>query len=107
MTMAGMDAADPLVAVIAWALTALLRRWTPDGWGWLRKATPAIAMLVAVFVRTIWGILESGEVVTADLVLHGVTAGALAVWGHSQFREVLKVSSDADAPTTDGHDSGS
>jgi len=89
-----MDATDPLVAAVAWALTAAARRIP-----WLerhRAVLPTVAVLAAVAVRAGVGAVQ-GEALTLDAVGRGVVAGALAVLAHSQARELAKLRA-ADAP---------
>jgi len=83
------DGTDPLVAILAWGIMVLARRYAPKRWGWLRKATPALAVLLAVFLRTALA-AGQGEPLTVQVVLRALAAGAVAVWGHSQLREVVK-----------------
>lgn len=89
---------DPLTVAITWALT----------WGAgklfdlaekpkLRRALPMVAVLVALLVRTVIATVE-GNPVTLELLGRGLIDGAMAVLGHSQFREVLKVIAPAEAP---------
>ncbi len=88
------DLTDPIAAVNAWLLTALLRHLAPEAWGrWLRPLTPILAVLLAVFVRTVFSAV-SGEPLTVELLLRALAAGAIAVVAHSQFRELVKVGAD-------------
>ena len=88
------DGTDPLVAVLAWGITALLRRYAPKRWAWLRRSTPAVAVLLAVFLRTALA-AGQGEPLTVQVGLRALAAGAVAVWGHSQLREVVKAAEDS------------
>lgn len=84
------DITDPLAAINAWLLTALIRRFAPAEWSWLRPLTPILAVLMAVFIRAAFAAV-TGEEVTWDTLLRALAAGSAAVLAHSQFRELVKV----------------
>ena len=88
------DGSDPLVAFLAWGIMVLVRRYAPTRWDWLRKATPALAVLLAVFLRAAMAAAQ-GEPLTVQVGLRAFAAGAVAVWGHSQLREVVKAAEDS------------
>ena len=93
----GVDTADPMVALAAILLITAARKVStkyPKIDGFIRTYAPVLAVLCAVMVRAI---LESvgghPPVATIDylrIVGHGIAAGAFAVVGHSQFRELAK-----------------
>ena len=87
------DGSDPIVAFLAWGLMVLVRRYAPTRWDWLRKATPALAVLLAVFLRAVLAAAQS-EPLTVQVGLRALAAGAFAVWGHSQLREVVKAAQE-------------
>lgn len=85
------DLTDPIAAVNAWLLTALLRHLAPISWArWLRPLTPLLAILLATFIRSTIAAV-SGEELTWELMLRSLAAGATAVVAHSQFRELIKI----------------
>jgi hypothetical protein len=91
------DGSDPLVVLLAWALTVAARKVAPKAWGpWMRKITPILAVLLAVFLRTAIT-AGQGEPLTAQVLLRALAAGATAVWGHSQVREFAKAQFEAKA----------
>ena len=91
-----LDATDPLVVLIAWTVTWATLKWAPSAWkDKLRRAAPALAMLVALFARAAWD-SGMGEGASWDTVWHALVAGATTVAAHSQIREVFKAM-DGDA----------
>ena len=86
----GMDGSDPVVTVLAWGVVALLRRYAPASWEpFLRRATPGLVVLAAVFLRALIAVALS-EPFTLASVLRALAAGGVAVLGHSQLRALLK-----------------
>ncbi len=83
------DLTDPIAAVAAWALTQLAGRYMPADSKW-RAALPAVAILTAIAARAIADV-ALGHPLTVELLLRSFAAGAVAVFGHSQFREFMKV----------------
>lgn len=89
------DATDPAVMLLAWLLTALVKRAEP--WleklglapAFLRASLPAIAVLMAVAIRASI-VAVQGEPFSWDVLLRALAAGAMAVMVHSQVREVKK-----------------
>lgn len=86
-----LDLSDPLVAIAAWGILLLVRKYSPKKMAsWVRPALPFLAVLVAVFIRA--GISASeGEPLTMGVLLRAVEAGGAAVLAHSQLRELVKV----------------
>lgn len=87
MMSATVDATDPLVVGLTWALTWAAGRWAiPARY---RGALPALAVLLAVAVRA--GLdAAQGMPLTPETVARAVAAGGVAVMGHSQVREIQK-----------------
>lgn len=92
------DASDPIVAVLAWIIAGALRygvnRWWPKAR--ISKYLPTIAVLLAVGLRATAQALQGGEI-TGELFLRALASGAMAVWLHSQARELLKPPTKIDA----------
>ena len=85
-----LDGADPLVIVITWALTlAAGKAMVKTGKENLRKALPMVAVLIAVALRAGFDSVQGSEL-NAEVLLHGLSAAAIAVLGHSQVREFIK-----------------
>lgn len=98
------DGSDPLVALLAWGLAWLVHRYAPKAWSrWVRRLTPTVAVLLAVFLRAAWAVSQD-EPFTVQVLLRAVAAGAVAVLGHSQIREVVKA---VQPPPTEGEGSPS
>lgn len=86
------DNTDPAVAFLAWALTWIVG-WIFSKFSALNKfrhALPTIAVLMATALWTGITVTEGGEFSFA-LVTRALGAGAVAVAGHSQFKELQKV----------------
>jgi hypothetical protein len=86
------DGTDPLVVVIAWALTYAAGRWAP----WLqsqRRLLPTLSVLLAVAARAALD-ATTGEPLTMDTLARGLAAGATAVLAHSQVRELQKAAEE-------------
>jgi hypothetical protein len=95
------DTTDPLAVVVAWLLTAAVRfaaKKRPDSelLESIRHALPLIAVLIAIFFRAAVATYEGGEVNTST-VLRGIAAGSVAVFLHSQGRELKKQKESAGA----------
>ncbi len=93
----GVDAADPMVALAAILLITAARKVSvkyPKVDGFIRLYAPLLAVLCAVMVRGMMEVIGGHPpVATVDylrIIGHGVAAGAFAVIGHSQFRELVK-----------------
>lgn len=91
---ATLDATDPLVIFTTWALTQIVGNLfdlteRPK----LRVALPAIAVLIAVLIRVTGATWTEGwaEGFAWPVLWCGLVDGAIAVLGHSQLREVLKL----------------
>jgi len=83
-------AQDPIVVMLAWVLTALIAHFfTLTDRPKLRAALPSLALLFAVGARAGFAVVQ-GEPITWTIVGSGFLAGATAVFGHSQFRELIK-----------------
>jgi uncharacterized protein (DUF2062 family) len=83
----GIDQSDPLVVVLAWALTWAAGKWAlPKQY---RATLPAVAVLAAVAIRAALD-AGMGEPLTVDSALRAAVAGAVAVAGHSQVRGMAK-----------------
>jgi hypothetical protein len=86
----GLDAGDPAVAVLTWALTEAARRLLTRAQAQrARHVLPVVAVLVAVAARAGWEAVQ-GAPLTLDVVLRGLGAAGIAALGHSQIREVEK-----------------
>lgn len=84
------DLTDPIVMLIAWMLTDLARRFADDaGYKRIRHLLPALAVLIAVLIRTTV-VTVYGQDIDLWTILRAVGAGACAVVLHSQYREVVK-----------------
>lgn len=84
------DGTDPLIALLSWGLVATIRRYAPKTWvTTLRRVAPVLAVLLAVFLRVTVDQLM-GQPLTWDVALRALAAGAVAVLGHSQLRELAK-----------------
>lgn len=88
--MPNIDVTDPVTAAIAWLFTFIIgmipgEKLNPV----IRSVLPIVAVLMGLLVRTVFDFVQ-GEPLTASLVFRGLAAGAVAVLGHSQFRELLK-----------------
>jgi hypothetical protein len=95
------DGTDPFVALLAWALTILARRYAPAKIkARVHQLTPAVAVLLAVFLRAGLSVAYD-EPMTAQVALRALAAGAVAVWGHSQLREVIKGITPEETPPAD------
>lgn len=104
------DSTDPVVALLAWGLTLLVGKLIdltqrPK----LRTALPIMAVLLAVAARSaiaaMDGTLYLDGMFHWDILLRGLAAGAAAVLGHSQMRELLKLVG-TQAPASGGGASG-
>jgi len=81
------DAIDPIVVLLAWALTYAAGRYAvPKS---LRGALPLVAVLGACALRA-GGDALLGTPLDLETFLHAVGAAGVAVLGHSQFRELQK-----------------
>lgn len=89
------DASDPLVAVLAWVIAAGAKRALGSRARRYRHAIPSLAVVVAVLLRTAYASLL-GQPLDVAVVLRAVAAGAVAVFGHAQFRELVKLAAGAD-----------
>lgn len=87
----GLDAGDPAVALIAWALTlAVGRMLTRAQAAKARTALPMMAAAIAVGLRAAYAV-SAGQPLTVDVVARGFGAAAVAVFAHSQARELAKI----------------
>lgn len=86
-----LDATDPLIVILTWALTLGIRTVVKDNGKWdkVRTVLPGIAILIAVGLRAAIETME-GQVLTTDSFLRAVAAGAVAVMMHSQARGIQK-----------------
>lgn len=89
------DVSDPLVAVLAWVLAAVLKKALGSRARRYRAAIPSAAILIAVLLRTAFAVGQD-QPLDVSVVLRSVAAGAVAVFGHSQFREIVKLAAGAD-----------
>jgi len=88
---------DPIVVVLAWLLVAVLRKYwpgepSPERKRVIDRLAPTLAILLAVFVQTAADALgvAGADGLSLESVSKAVGAGAMAVYGHSQFRELQK-----------------
>lgn len=88
------DATDPIVVAITWALTYALGRWAPGLNGKLRPVLPVVALLLAVGLRAGMDTAQGQAPATTGewlaMLARGVAAGGAVVLAHSQVREVQK-----------------
>jgi len=91
-TVVPVDGTDPLVMALAWVVAYGVNRWCKKKGDKrkLRAATPVLAVLAAVALRTIITAVQ-GHPLTIDVILRAVAAGGVAVLSHSQVREVQKI----------------
>lgn len=87
------DASDPIAAIVGWLLASALRRYLGDRASAYRSLIPIVSILIAVALRAGYG-AALGESFTTATMLRAVAAGAVAVAGHSQFREAVKLSTE-------------
>lgn len=87
------DASDPLVALLAWALTWGVSQLVTNSaqLEQVRHFLPVIAVAAAIGVRAILESAQGGEL-TAQTFLRALAAGAVAVLSHSQMRGFVKAS---------------
>jgi hypothetical protein len=87
------DGTDPIVVGLTWLTTWMMMRYLPDGErsDTIRRAIPVLCVLFAVGWRAALDTFIVGADVDLATVLRGVAAGAAAVAGHSQIRELQKV----------------
>lgn len=83
------DMSDPLVAVLGWALAGVLNRQLGKRARNYRHLIPTLAVLIAVGLRAAYA-ATLGQPIDAAMLLRALAAGAVAVAGHSQFREGAK-----------------
>jgi len=102
---------DPVVVLLSWALTALVGRIVnltdkPK----LRSSLPLVAVLLAVGAQTAFAAFNDTLMVDGALqwsvLLRGLAAGAMAVLGHSQMRELLKLVTPTNEAPTSGASGG-
>ena len=85
------DASDPIVALLAWFFTWSLLRLFPDQpKRKIRKHAPTIAFFTALFLRTVVSHWMGAEESGSTEFLRALAAGAVAVFMHSQIREIQK-----------------
>ena len=85
------DATDPLVVALTWALTWGAGRWfSRRQFEQARQALPVIAVLCAVGLRAALD-AAAGMPLSMDALLRALAAAGVAVLGHSQVRGVQKV----------------
>lgn len=90
------DETDPLVFLLAWGLTYAAGRLCKGRTQKLRRALPAIAVMLAVVLRVLWAIW-SNEGLSLATFLRAMGAAGTAVLCHSQLREILKAVVDEEA----------
>lgn len=97
------DVGDPIVVIIAIALTEALKRLLPAAMlGKLKPYLPALVVLTALAGRVIYDALATADGVTWETAFRALAAAGVAVLSHAQFRSVLKavqaaqVAQDAD-----------
>lgn len=84
------DGTDPAVVALTWGLTQLAGLAGDRISEKTRHALPALAVVIAVGLRAGYTAVQ-GEPLTVDVFARGLAAGAVAVFLHSQVREVRKV----------------
>lgn len=83
------DPSDPFVMAVAWAITYAVKTYAAEKYAKVRTALPLIALFVAVLVRTLFD-LGQGHALSADTLLRAIAAAGVAVFAHSQVRELSK-----------------
>ena len=85
------DSTDPTVVLLTWVLTWLVGKIVSGPkLKQIRHALPVVAVLLAIGLRA--GIEASqGDELGLSTVFRGLAAGAAAVLGHSQLRELHKL----------------
>ena len=86
----GVDATDPLVAMVAMGVTWAAGRWlSSKDLNAVRDYLPVLAMGLAVSLRALIALAE-GDPVSFDDLLRGIAAGASATWVQSAARAPVK-----------------
>lgn len=107
-SMIPLDGSDPIVVALTWLLTLGVGKLIDlTAHKNLRHALPGIAVLLAVAGRALLDVVI-GQELSADVVWRGLAAGAVAVFSHAQFRELLKARTpgDGDPPNATGKEFG-
>lgn len=98
----GVDGTDPLIAVLAWALTLAASRLLSRAEAKrARHFLPLLSIALAVGLRAALDATR-GQPLTGEVVLRGFGSAAVAVLAHSQLREAGKwreTRREASAPT--------
>jgi len=98
-----LDVTDPIVVLLTWALTSVVGYFVnlvdkPK----LRIALPMVAVLLATgsqaALAAFDGTLVIDDAFQWSVAMEGLAAGAMAVFGHSQMRELLKLVQPAQPP---------
>lgn len=84
------DPSDPVVVALTWGLTQIAGLVGDRISDHTRHALPVVALVIAVALRAGY-VAVQGEPLTVDVLARGLAAGAVAVFLHSQVREVRKV----------------
>ena len=86
-----LDSSDPVVVAFTWALTwAAGKLFVKAGLEKARKFLPGVAILAAIACRVVFDSM-AGIDFSTDALLHALAAAGVAVLGHSQFREIVKL----------------
>jgi hypothetical protein len=89
---AAIDASDPVVMILSWLIVMGVTRFCaerPEAQK-IKHFAPLLAVFIAVAIRTA-GAAAQGQPITFDVVVRAALAGAVAVFAHSQLREVNKL----------------
>jgi hypothetical protein len=91
------DATDPVVVAIAWALTFLVGKAVKDKerFDRIRHVLPLIALVSAVAARAVIETMQGHEL-TPETAFRALAAGAVAVMSHAQVREFMKAGKKAE-----------
>lgn len=84
------DTTDPIVVILAWLITWGIGRALKNASPRVRAGMPLLALLAALGLRVAFDAAQ-GHPLTVDTLLRALAAGGVAVAGHSQFREAVKL----------------
>lgn len=91
-----MTAADPVAIALSWALNLALRHFFIEKYPVLRHFIPTLAVIFASGVYAFASAVE-GQELTLEAAWRGLIAGAMAVFVHSQWREIVKAAIPEDS----------